>query len=1058
MSASFSRSGDLWSRAVLGTLQFAAIAWFSPGRGLPLDDAWIHQDVARTFAETGTLGYVPGEHGAAATSYLWAALLAIDFKIVHVDPSRWALFLNVASALAAGQLLHALVDRARPDDAGEIEWRGASLLTTLLACISPNVLWFVCSGMEAMPFVALSLAAIWAATGGGARRALGAGIASGALALLRPEAVPLGGLLSAYVLVRARRDTAGTTARAVRVAAPWAALVAIYVGSNLAKTGHALPSTLAGRRWLWFAMSGGDTSFDRALDFVDAWGTRLGTYTLDTSLAFVWVLIALAAYGALSLAKSRDPERDGLKLVFAWALAHAAFYALLLPTPGHGGRYQPLTPLLFALCLPLGAAFVLRDLVRVVVSPHARGYGWFVAAAVGAFGALGAPVADSLRQANALAVAHIQATEIEAGAFVGTLPEGAVASFDIGGIGWATRRRILDLGGLSDPATAALLKAGKISTWLESNRVRWVVLPQSTEPTLPVFDDYRSRLNLRANPALRMKALRAFSTPPDKWSPAIRATWNASQSQVVYEVEYTGDPQSAERTLAAAPAAARRPIADSAGLVHERERHFAESLLATLAASGLVADIRLAPERPAILGGHEGAPQAGCELTLGWWGVAVDGCASLDGDALRPMASEAVGRYIDSGDLGGALAALPHVLAAAQRRVDPGFLPPLAPLHFPTPGGNGPPPTGASGSGSAIFLAVLVACAATAGLARRRPLVVRVAERVAGLARTALQPPAARIVVFFAVLAGLTRLVVGSERGSELARAVFKGPGAVEIALERDKKRDPSRLVGPLFDASTMGDTDSVSLLLERGARADPHGPDGSMPLHVAARHGHHAVVALLASAMAPASLLDAQAGPRQRTALHDAVATGSVGTVSALLRAGASPDSVDLFAETPLHLLATADPAKASAIATRLLAHGADPRAMDVRGFTALHAAAAADNVELIQALTEARPDLVDVPTPAGETAVDVALRYARDRAAEALLLHRSTIRGPDVWPPLHDAARMDALDRAANLVAVSANTERLFHGKTALEVAHDYGSKRVEALLRGADRERAQ
>ncbi len=37
-------------------------------------------------AETGTLGYAPGEHGAAATSYLWAALLGVKPALVPRRP------------------------------------------------------------------------------------------------------------------------------------------------------------------------------------------------------------------------------------------------------------------------------------------------------------------------------------------------------------------------------------------------------------------------------------------------------------------------------------------------------------------------------------------------------------------------------------------------------------------------------------------------------------------------------------------------------------------------------------------------------------------------------------------------------------------------------------------------------------------------------------------------------------------------------------------------------------------------------------------------------------
>ncbi|HVH42876.1 MAG TPA: hypothetical protein VM925_11055, partial [Labilithrix sp.] len=570
--------GDLLSRLLVAALQVATIAWFSPGRGLPLDDAWIHQVVGRTFAETGTLGYAPGQHGAAATSYLWAALLALNFEVLHVDPTRWALLLNGAATLTTGQLLHSLVLRARPSDVDRLEWHVTSLVTTLLASISPNLLWFTCSGMEAMPFVALSLTAIWAATDDAAsmRRATFAGFAAGALALLRPEAAPLGGLLAVHAFLRKRHRTIAP------IAAPWIVCVAVYVGSNVAKTGHALPSTLAGRRWLWFETSSGLSRGVRALDFLDAWTTRLGTYTFDTGLTVVWILIALAAYGAVRLVRTRaSVSHDGFRLLVVWALFHAAFYALLLPTPGHGGRYQPLTPLLFATCLPLGVALLLREIGRLVGFADKVGFAWFAALGAAPWIALATPVAQALRHDNALAVAHIQGTELAAGAFVDQLPEGAVASFDIGGIGWASKRRVLDLGGLSDPKTATVLESGRISTWLEENRVRWIVLPQSYEPTLPVFEDYRTRLHLAENPSLRIEPVRSFETPFDKWEPSIRSTWNAAPKQVVYEVRYTNLPGPREVPMDAPDAL--RSIPDPARLVPARERVVAEHMLAMLA-------------------------------------------------------------------------------------------------------------------------------------------------------------------------------------------------------------------------------------------------------------------------------------------------------------------------------------------------------------------------------------------------------------------------------------------------------------------------------------------
>ena len=88
---------------------------------------------------------------------------------------------------------------------------------------------------------------------------------------------------------------------------------------------------------------------------------------------------------------------------------------------------------------------------------------------------------------------------------------------------------------------------------------------------------------------------------------------------------------------------------------------------------------------------------------------------------------------------------------------------------------------------------------------------------------------------------------------------------------------------------------------------------------------------------------------------------------------------------------------------------------------------------------------------TPGGETALDVALRYGRDLAAEALVAAGATMSRDDQWPPLHEAARTDAIERAAALVAGGAETGRRFREVTALDVATQHKSARVEALLRG-------
>ena len=91
------------------------------------------------------------------------------------------------------------------------------------------------------------------------------GIFAGLLAVARPEGIPLG-LLVASVFVREKRVD-----RAVRVAVPWGVAVAAYVGSNLLKTGHAMPPTLSGRRWMWLGETAGLTRGQEIGVFVERW-------------------------------------------------------------------------------------------------------------------------------------------------------------------------------------------------------------------------------------------------------------------------------------------------------------------------------------------------------------------------------------------------------------------------------------------------------------------------------------------------------------------------------------------------------------------------------------------------------------------------------------------------------------------------------------------------------------------------------------------------------------------------------------------------------------------
>jgi hypothetical protein len=248
----------------------------------------------------------------------------------------------------------------------------------------------------------------------------------------------------------------------------------------------------------------------------------------------------------------------GVRLLFVFALLHLALFAIVLPTPANGGRYQPLVPFLFAACLLAGMFFVMTDIVDLLRAGRGGSSPWpvltlherkvlAVVAIVAQLGPL-IPAMRRLHEAHRLAVAHTNTTEIAMGRFIATLPKGTkIASFDIGGVGFfGSRHPIVDLGGLSDPRVATMLEKGTmaaIADHLRREQVEVLVLPESDYG----FEDFGVRLRIRDNPALHLEQVFIAETPLDAWRPGFAATDNSSRRQVVYRLTIS-DPSTSMRT------------------------------------------------------------------------------------------------------------------------------------------------------------------------------------------------------------------------------------------------------------------------------------------------------------------------------------------------------------------------------------------------------------------------------------------------------------------------------------------------------------------------------
>jgi hypothetical protein len=706
--------------AVLLVQGIAFVAFLKPWSredGFPLDDAWIHQVVARTLARTGTLGYVPGKFGSGATSYLWASMLAPNYAFLHVDPVVYTLVVNVLLWAACGHLALRILLRAAPSPFGDDRLdMSRAALAAAVACAGGNFLWFAFSGMEALLLAALSLAAVLLVTEEGARSARRSGwcgVCLGAIVFARPESAALGLVLTAWCGWRRRRP------RDIGLMlAGWLGGVAGYTGLNLLATGHALPATLEGRRWMWLELTAGQSKLAGIDDFVAEWALRLRNYSLGTSSTLVfWVALGLALAAVGDLVRRRN---HAALLLVVWAVLHVAVYGALMPMVGHGGRYQPLTPFVFLLLSTYGAVTLATTVASLVTRRDAatgvRARLGLVATLVGAAPGVVFCVLGILtwREAHAAAIAPIRVTEAGVATVFNALPpQSKVASFDIGASGFFADRPVLDLGGLTDPATVPILKTGRIWTYMKANGVEYVALPLGYDDRVPDLFNFGYRLHLFANPSVELTEVAMLGSPPEVWIPGVSATMHSAPRQGVYRVRYPAPPPS---TFPAELAAHFR-VEDAGERLGPEVRGQLEYGMRALAARGLSTEVRVGAtddDPPVEVGGPllvlvRAADQIRVVLPARLRAIPQDAADALLHDATAPFAA--------TGDLGGAVrASLSAVTLLVQRWVDPTFAPLLAPIPFPAPAHVSETPRTTLGWGLALAL-VLAALAET--LSRR---------------------------------------------------------------------------------------------------------------------------------------------------------------------------------------------------------------------------------------------------------------------------------------------------------------------------------------------------
>ncbi|HEU5073703.1 MAG TPA: hypothetical protein VFU02_06010, partial [Polyangiaceae bacterium] len=433
----------------------AVLARTEGAPSVPLDDAYIHFQFARAFANLDPFVYTPGSAPAAgATSLLWPALLAPAFwlGVSDVGIIWWAWLLGFLSLGLTATETYAIADRL------------VSPLVALAAGLTVlcfgGLTWLAASGMEAVPFAWLWLRtfrrlADWWEAGRGSvlhsrlgRELLILGIAT---PLMRPEgAVAALCVALAFGFGRARRTKMWAMAPLVGVVLP-AFVTRLGAGSFSSTTAEV--KWLPNNPYLDATEVAAQVVSNTRLLFGTLFDGEAWSASVVPSGGALFALCALPAL-AVQTHRRRCYTRGVAVLVAALGIWIPATYDTFL-----WNRLRYLWPFAPAWFVALGALCDLIGDALERVDPRLRDIRTLLGGALaGAFAAkLSFAIDDVAESAYA-----IQEQQVSLGRWASRhLPKDAIIGVnDTGAIAYFSGRRTFDIVGLTTPHEAKHWVAG----------------------------------------------------------------------------------------------------------------------------------------------------------------------------------------------------------------------------------------------------------------------------------------------------------------------------------------------------------------------------------------------------------------------------------------------------------------------------------------------------------------------------------------------------------------------------------------------------------------------
>jgi hypothetical protein len=457
---------------------------------VPLDDAFIHFQYARSLAEGRFFAFLPGDsYTSGATSLLWPAMLApfylLGMRGTSIIWAAWGLgwlFLALL-AVETKRLARPLV--------GELPAIGAAAMVLVFG----GYTWFAASGMEVSPLAwclcrTARLAAEWQEQPAGGRTASARGhiIAMAIVGpLLRPEGMVASlTALGALVLFPSGTDATGNHAgggappEAAR--ARLVALAKARLAPLLCLLGPALPplinKVLTGRftttttQVKWLALNpyhGGAHFWGGVRHNLDIFvKTLLDGH--EWSAVFIppgSLPVAIAAFIAIPVVglRSRRYGRAALVLLLAIGMAIPATYLSFL-----WNRLRYLWPFAFAWCIALAClARVIGDLAALIRPRFAAAAGVVAGGFAGMLAHhLSWSIDDVAQSASAI---HRQQVLLGRWASEHLPATARIGVNDTGAIAYFSGRRVFDVVGLTTPGEAPYWVAGAGSRYEHYERM-----------------------------------------------------------------------------------------------------------------------------------------------------------------------------------------------------------------------------------------------------------------------------------------------------------------------------------------------------------------------------------------------------------------------------------------------------------------------------------------------------------------------------------------------------------------------------------------------------------